>query len=295
MTTMWLALLGFLFCGYLVLAGVDYGTGLLMRVLATDATESRRVLGAAGPMFLGNEVWLVAAAGVLFGAFPRLEGDLLSGAYPIVVATLLGVVTFMAAVQLRSRRPEGRKGLWDSLILLSAAVIAVSWGAFVAHALGGTVVGQLVCGTTLLALILVHGSAFLAVRGSMRARAARVGRVVAPAASALVALAVFAGWPWQRVAQPALALTLAVVLVALPLVVRTLLAQQRFRLAFGATTAALACSGAVMFSARLPVTAAIAATPTLEVLTWFAVPVVPIVVVLQAVTWWTARPGRVFW
>ncbi|TDP93804.1 cytochrome d ubiquinol oxidase subunit II [Labedaea rhizosphaerae] len=295
MTTMWLALLGFLFCGYLALAGVDYGTGLLMRVLATDATESRRVLGAAGPVFLGNEVWLVAAAGVLFGAFPRLEGDLLSGAYPVVVATLLGVVAFTAAVQLRSRRPEGRKGLWDGVILLSAATISTGWGAFVAHTLGGSAVGQLVCGTTLLALVLVHGSAFLAVRGPVRARAARVGRVVAPAASALVALAVFAGWPWQRVAHPAFALALAVVLVVLPLAARSLLAQHRFRLAFGATAATLVCAGALVFAARLPVTAAIAATPTLTVLTWFAVPVVPIVVVLQAITWWTARPGRVFW
>lgn len=295
MTAMWLGLLGFLFCGYLALAGVDYGTGLLMRVLAADSAESRRLLGAAGPMFLGNEVWLVAAAGVLFGAFPRLEGDLLPGAYPVVVATLLGVVTFLAAVQLRSRRPEGRKGLWDGLILLSAAVIAVGWGAFLGRSLGGSAVGQLACGTTLLALILVHGSAFLAMRGPLRARAARVGRVVAPAASALVALAVFTGWPWERVAEPALALALAVVLVLLPLLARAFLARQRFRAAFGCTAAAMVGAGALLFTARLPVDTAIAGTPTLQVLTWFAVPVVPIVVVLQAVTWWTARPGRVFW
>jgi cytochrome d ubiquinol oxidase subunit II len=231
---------------------------------------------------------------VLFGAFPRLEGNLLSGAYLIVVVTLMGVVTFVAAVQLRSRRPEGRKGLWDSVILVSAGVIAVGWGAFIGHALGGSAVGRLFAGTTLLALILVHGSAFLAVRGPLRSRAARVGRVVAPAASALVALTVFAGWPWH-VANPALALALAVVLAALPLGASAFLVRQRFRSAFGCTAASMVCAAALVFTARLPVETAIAATPTLRVLTWFAVPVVPIVVVLQAVTWWTARPGRVFW
>ncbi|MEV0719728.1 cytochrome d ubiquinol oxidase subunit II [Asanoa sp. NPDC050611] len=87
----WFALLGLFFTTYLVLGGYDYGVGLLLSAAGGDA-ERRAALTAVGPFFLGNEVWLVAALGILFGAFPRLEGELLAGYYPAVVAALVGVV-----------------------------------------------------------------------------------------------------------------------------------------------------------------------------------------------------------
>ena len=77
----WYALLGAFFAGYLVLGGYDYGVGLLLARRTTPAGR-RAALNAVGPFFLGNEVWLVAAVGILFGAFPTLEGELLSGLYP---------------------------------------------------------------------------------------------------------------------------------------------------------------------------------------------------------------------
>lgn len=121
METLWLTVLGVLTVGYFSLAGFDYGTGLLLPFRGRDETMRRMT-----PFFLGNEVWLVAAIGVLFAAFPRLEGELLSGAHSVFTLVLAGLVLFMAAVQLR---------LWSWLVFTGALMVSVGWGLFLAHLL----------------------------------------------------------------------------------------------------------------------------------------------------------------
>lgn len=119
--TVWLVLLGLLLAGYFVLGGYDYGAQMLHPLLrgrdgqdsrAAGRTGGNAALDAIAPFFLGNEVWLVAFTGVLFGAFPHLEGSLLSGLYPLIVAILVGLVVGNAAVQLggRARSPAGAAG-----------------------------------------------------------------------------------------------------------------------------------------------------------------------------------------
>jgi hypothetical protein len=119
METLWLVVLGTLTVGYFALAGFDYGTGLLLP-FRKDA------LPRMTPFFLGNEVWLVAAVGVLFAAFPRLEGELLSGAHSTFTLVLAGLVLFMAAVQLR---------LHTALVFTGALTVSIGWGLFLAHLL----------------------------------------------------------------------------------------------------------------------------------------------------------------
>ncbi|GAA3630464.1 bd-type cytochrome oxidase subunit II [Lentzea atacamensis] len=121
METLWLVVLGVLTVGYFALAGFDYGTGLLLPFRGRAETLQRMT-----PFFLGNEVWLVAAVGVLFAAFPRLEGELLSGAHSTFTLILAGLVLFMAAVQLR---------LWWWLVFTGALTVSVGWGLFLAHLL----------------------------------------------------------------------------------------------------------------------------------------------------------------
>jgi cytochrome bd ubiquinol oxidase subunit II len=179
METIWYGLLGLFFATYLVLGGYDYGVGLLQAGTASPA-QRRANLTAVGPFFLGNEVWLVAAVGILFGAFPMLEGELLSGLYPAVVLALAGVVTVTAAVQLRSRpAAERARAGWDRLIVAGSAVAAFGWGAVLAGLLQGVPlhrdghvagIGHVftpfvaACGLGLVALVAVHGAAFLALR-----------------------------------------------------------------------------------------------------------------------------------
>lgn len=205
MVILWWCVLGFLTAGYFALAGYDYGVGMLLGRLGRDEAGRRRVLGAFGPFFLANEVWLVAAVGVLFGAFPHLEGKVFAGAYIPVVTLLLGLVTFTAAVQLRSRRPDAGRGAWTLAITVGAWVTAVSWGVF----LGNLVLGlpldsagkptgdvlavfspyALLWGAGFVALFALQGAAFLAVRApaEFTARANRIAKaLLAPALAFLV-------------------------------------------------------------------------------------------------------------
>lgn len=122
METLWLFVLGTLTVGYFSLAGFDYGTALLLPFRKKDEALQRMT-----PFFLGNEVWLVAAIGVLFAAFPRLEGELLSGAHSTFTLVLAGLVLFMASVQLR---------LWWWLVFTGALMVSVGWGLFLVHLLG---------------------------------------------------------------------------------------------------------------------------------------------------------------
>lgn len=181
MVTIWWGVLGLLLGGYFALAGYDYGVGMLLPALSRDEAGQRRVLGAVGPFFLANEVWLIAAVGVLFGAFPHLEGRVFAGAYVLVVLLLLGLVTFTAAVQLRSRHPEGNRRAWTFAITAGALVTAVSWGLFLGNLVrglpldaGGRPVDDILAlfnpyavlwGLGFVALFCLQGLIFLAVRG----------------------------------------------------------------------------------------------------------------------------------
>ncbi|MEU0883057.1 cytochrome d ubiquinol oxidase subunit II [Lentzea sp. NPDC005914] len=142
MEMLWLVVLGTLTVGYFALAGFDYGTGLLLPFRKKDVVLQRMT-----PFFLGNEVWLVAAIGVLFAAFPRLEGELLSGAHSVFTLVLAGLVLFMAAVQLR---------LWWWLVFSGALMVSVGWGLFLAHLLHAPVYVALVMPV----LFALHGWVF---------------------------------------------------------------------------------------------------------------------------------------
>ncbi len=198
METLWLVLLGTLTVGYFALAGFDYGTGLLLPFRERGAALHRMT-----PFFLGNEVWLVAAVGVLFAAFPRLEGELLSGAHTTFTLVLAGLVLFMAAVQLR---------LWWWLVFTGALMVSVGWGLFLAHLLE------------------------------------------APWPVALVVPVLFAvhGWVFQT---------------------------RRWKL-FPLTALAAALPIPLAFS-RIDTTGLMAHTDTLSLLAWVAVPVIPLVVLVQ--------------
>ncbi|GHJ50695.1 hypothetical protein Nm8I071_00020 [Nonomuraea sp. TT08I-71] len=133
----WYALLGLFFAAYLVLGGYDYGVGLLLARGATPQAR-RAALNAVGPFFLGNEVWLVAAVGILFGAFPTLEGELLSGCYPAVLGALAGVVLVTAGVQLRGRpRSAAARAGWDRVVVAGSVLAALGWGALLGALLQG--------------------------------------------------------------------------------------------------------------------------------------------------------------
>ncbi|OKI42226.1 cytochrome d ubiquinol oxidase subunit II [Micromonospora sp. CB01531] len=322
----WYALLGLFFATYLVLGGYDYGVGLLLARGGTLAAR-RAALTAVGPFFLGNEVWLVAAVGILFGAFPTLEGELLSGLYPAVLGALAGVVLVTAGVQLRSRpRAGSARAGWDRVIIAGSVLAALGWGAVLGGLLQGVPltadghvagVGHLftpfVAAVALatLALVAVQGATFLTLRlpAADTPSVARLARRLVPAALAAVAAATLLGLLSDRVraavARPLVAVLLLSALVAALLVARTALGRGRAGVAFTATSAALALPvaliGAALWprvlvstvdpAASLTVADAAASGPTLSLLGWLALPLVPALLGFQAMCWWVFR-GR---
>lgn len=322
--TAWLALLGFLLCGYFALGGYDYGVQMLQPIIGRDVPGRRAMLGALGPFFLGNEVWLVAFAGVLFGAFPFLEGALLSGMQPLVVVILVGIVVGNAAVQLRSRAGSRGVHVWDGLVVFGGLVPAASWGLFVGVLLTGVPRGAdgvfalgastlldpfvLLCGVSGIALFAAHGAAFLSVRthGDLGERAADLARPLLPASIAVVAVTFAVGAVRLRPTNPVPAIVLgAAVVVALALA-RWALARDRHGRAFTATCFATALPVLLLGAAHYPyvlastegqrfsMTAAQGAadSATLAVLGGFGVVLVPVIIAYQSWSWWTFR-GRV--
>ncbi|MFC0004664.1 cytochrome d ubiquinol oxidase subunit II [Micromonospora siamensis] len=323
----WYALLGLFFATYLVLGGYDYGVGLLLARGGSPAAR-RATLTALGPFFLGNEVWLVTAVGILFGAFPVLEGELLSGYYPAVLGALAGVVLVTAGVQLRSRPDGGRaRRRWDRVVVAGSALAALGWGALLAGLLQGlpmsadghaTGVTHLftpfvaAAGLAVVALVAVHGATFLTLRLPRADAAAttRLARRLAPVALAAVGAATVVGLLSDRVRagtqQPLVAVLLLSLLVTALLVARAALGRRRPGLAFAATSAALALPVALVGAARWPwalvsgtdpvtgltVADAAASGPTLSLLGWLTLPLVPALLGFQAMCWWIFR-GRI--
>ncbi|ASW56726.1 cytochrome d ubiquinol oxidase subunit II [Plantactinospora sp. KBS50] len=322
METLWYALLGLFLAGYLVLGGYDYGVGLTLARTA-DPAARRQALTALGPFFLGNEVWLVASAGILFGAFPGLEGELLSGLYPALLLALPGVVLVTAAVQLRGRvAGEPARARWDRAVVAGSALAALGWGAVLAGLLQGVppaggagavltpfvTTGALV----LLALVAVHGNTFLALRlpGPAAAAAARRGARLVPVALVAVAAATAVGLASARVRgsvqQPAVALATPVLLGLLLLAVRAALRRGRAGTAFAASAAMLALPVFAVAASSWPyalvtgtdptagltVTQVAAGAPTLRFLNLAAAPLLPVLLGSQLMCWWLFR-GRV--
>ncbi|MFB9902580.1 cytochrome d ubiquinol oxidase subunit II [Allokutzneria oryzae] len=231
-------LLAFFAIGYFVLGGADIGVGMLLPFLGRDRAERRLVITGIAPVFLGNEVWLVATAGVLVGAFPDLEGELLTGLFPAIVGLLLGWVVRDAGLWLRHHieRPVWQ-GLCDTAIALGSWAVALAWGWALSCLLSGTTdhvvtePGALLIGLAITLLFGVHGLAFAALRlsGTLRERALRLSgpsgelRTFALTGAVMALLCLAAGFRLPLVrsaADPAtLELLVPVLLVITPLLV----------------------------------------------------------------------------
>lgn len=200
MHVVWTGVLAGLLIGYFALEGFTLGAGMLLPVLGRDQAGRDRIVAAIAPFTLAGEVWLVAAAGVLIGAFSRAEHAVFRGLYPVIVALLLCWVLRDAGLWFRRRLdgPRWRAG-WDLVICVASAGLAVSLGtALVTMPLGGTAWPVALLGGVLVAaLFALHGRVFLGWRLPREHGPARSGRRLAlsaalaalPAAACLAAVA----------------------------------------------------------------------------------------------------------
>jgi len=143
MEAVWFAIVSAMLAVYVVLDGFDFGAGILHRFVARTDAERRTVLAAIGPVYDANEVWLIAAGGVLFMAFPRTYAAAFSGFYLALMIVLWLLILRGIAIEARSHQenPLWRE-FWDTVFSLSSALLAVVLGTSLGNVVRGVPVDE---------------------------------------------------------------------------------------------------------------------------------------------------------
>jgi len=180
LNTTWFILIGVLFTGYAMLDGFDLGVGALHLLTKTD--EERRVmLNAIGPVWDGNEVWLVTGGGALFAAFPNVYAAVFSGFYLAFVLLLVALIFRAVAIEFRSKQPmRWWRQMWDigfsagsilSSLLIGVAMGNIAWGVPIdaRGEFAGTFLGllspyPLLVGVTTVSLFMMHGALYASMK-----------------------------------------------------------------------------------------------------------------------------------
>ena len=319
LTTVWFSLIAVLWIGYFCLEGFDFGVGMLLPVLSRSETERRVVINTIGPVWDGNEVWVLVAGGATFAAFPEWYATLFSGFYLPLLVILVALIVRGLAFEYRAKRDDDTwRARWDKAIVIGSLVPAVLWGVAFANIVRGVPIDAdkeyvgttltllnpyaLLGGVTTLLLFLTHGALFLALKtdGEIRHRARSLGLLLGLAAA--VAAVVFLTWTQAITGD----LTSSALFVAAALaLLGGLFAAWRARegWAFLGTFAAIALAVAGLFVALFPdvmpttlegglsltTTNAAATSYTLTIMTWVAVLFTPIVLMYQGWTYWVFR------
>ncbi len=178
---LWFLLITVLFTGFFFLEGFDYGVGMLLPVIAKGDRERRAVINTIGPVWDGNEVWMITAGAALFAAFPHVYATLFSGFYLAFVFMLLGLILRGVAFEFRSNREDTAwRNRWDWAIFVGSLLPALLWGVAVANLMRGVAIDAnknyfgglvpllnpyaLLGGLVFLGLFLIHGASFLSLK-----------------------------------------------------------------------------------------------------------------------------------
>src|SRR5690348_6012384 len=133
----WFLLLGILLAGYAVLDGFDFGVGILHPLARTDH-ERRLFLNSIGPIWDGNEVWLVVFGGALFAAFPEAYATIFSGFYVAFMLLLFALIFRAVSIEFRSKvHSPGWRRAWDTGFFVSSLLAALVYGIGVGNAMVG--------------------------------------------------------------------------------------------------------------------------------------------------------------
>jgi cytochrome d ubiquinol oxidase subunit II len=319
LTDVWFGLIAVLWIGYFFLEGFDFGVGTLLPVIGRTETDRRVMINTIGPVWDGNEVWVLVAGGATFAAFPEWYASLFSGFYLALLVILVALIVRGVAFEYRGKvdTDNWRRG-WDLAIFWGSAVPALLWGVAFANIVRGVPLNShhdftgnfftllnpygLLGGLVTLGLFTLHGAFFLALKtdGEVRTAANALAKRLAPAV--VLVAAAFLIWTQLRdgrVTSWILTLAAAVVLVA------AIGASWRGRegWAFIGTGVTLALAVAALFATLYPdvlpsstdpafslnTTNASSTHYTLTVMTWVAVALTPVVVLYQGYTYWVFR------
>ncbi|NEB14347.1 cytochrome d ubiquinol oxidase subunit II [Streptomyces coelicoflavus] len=315
----WFVLIAVLWTGYFFLEGFDFGIGVLTKLLARNRAEKRVLINTIGPVWDGNEVWLLTAGGATFAAFPEWYATLFSGFYLPLLVILVCLIVRGVAFEYRVKRPEEKwQRNWEAAIFWTSLIPAFLWGVAFGNIVHGVEIDRdleyvgsvwdllnpyaLLGGLVTLTLFTFHGTVFAALKtvGEIRLRARtlalRVGLVTAVLALAFLL--------WTQ-ADSGDAKSLVALLVAVAALVAALVANQAGRegWSFALSGVTIVAAVAMLFLTLFPnvmpstlnadwsltVTNASSSAYTLKIMTWLAVIATPVVLLYQGWTYWVFR------
>ncbi|MFF9480507.1 cytochrome d ubiquinol oxidase subunit II [Streptomyces sp. NPDC014733] len=315
----WFVLIAVLWTGYFFLEGFDFGVGVLTKLLARDRTERRVLINTIGPVWDGNEVWLLTAGGATFAAFPEWYATLFSGFYLPLLVILVCLIVRGVAFEYRAKRSGERwQRNWEHAIFWTSLLPAFLWGVAFGNIVHGVKIDAhkeyvggvldllnpyaLLGGLVTLTLFTFHGAVFTALKtlGDIRGRARRMATGVGLVAAVLAAA--FLLWTQVHRGNGASLTALVVAVVAL---VAALGANQigREGWAFSFSGLTIVAAVAMLFLTLFPnvmpstlndawsltVTNASSSPYTLKIMTWCAGIATPIVMLYQGWTYWVFR------
>lgn len=319
LATLWFWIVAFLFVGYFVLDGFDFGVGMSLPFLGKDDTDRRVLINTIGPVWDLNETWVIVAGAALFAAFPEWYATLFSGFYLALLLILLALIARGVSFEYRHKRPDSKWKAWfDAMIVVGSAVPALLWGVAFANIVAGVPLDAdhnftgnlftllnpyaLLGGLTTLLLFFTHGVVFASLKteGDLRERArtlaVRSGIITIVVAAIFLlwtGLAFGTFWFWVFAAVAALAL------------IGGWLANLREAEGIAFTLLAITVATAVLalFAALFPDVMPASNDPansltienassteyTLTVMSWVALFTLPIVLLYQGWTYWVFR------
>jgi len=215
----WWLLIGVLLVGFALTDGFDLGTGMLLPFAGKTDLERRVIINSIGPVWEGNQVWLILGGGAIFAAWPQLYAVSFSGFYLAMFAILFALILRPVAFKFRSKRASPRwRSLWDMALFIGGAVPALIAGVAVGNVLQGVPFRfspdmhifyegsffallnpfALLCGLVSVCMLLMHGAAWLQLKtsGAVAERARAYGSVAAVMTTLLYALGGVAMWLW---------------------------------------------------------------------------------------------------
>lgn len=320
LVNVWFILIAVLWTGFFVLEGFDFGVGILHRYLARDEPDRRTIVNTIGPLWDGNEVWLVVAGAAMFAAFPGWYATMFSAFYLALALVLVALILRGVAFEFRGRdsRPRWRS-TWSTLMTVGSVLAPFLIGVALGDLLAGLPIGSdqeytggfldllqpyaLWVGLTLLAICLLHGATFIALKttGEVRERAKRLAKRLAPFVAVIVA--VFAIWTHAIADKGVLPNPVEITAILAVIAAAWFAGEGRDGWAFTLTTFVMAAVVVSIFTELFPrvmVSTNGAATDltisntssgsyTLKLMTIIFVLIFPIVAAYQAWTYYTFR------
>ena len=210
--TIWFILIGVLLVGYAILDGFDLGVGMLHLFVGRTEAERGVLMRAIGPVWDGNEVWLLTMGGALFAAFPLVYATVFSGFYLALILLLVALILRAVALEFRHHLADaGWRRTWDVVFSVASALPALLLGVAIGNvarglpltdgAYTGGLLGllnpfALLVGLTSVTMFVTHGALWLTVRttGEIQARAWRLAGVAWAAFALLVILVTVVAW-----------------------------------------------------------------------------------------------------